>query len=191
MQGRGLASPVAEARPVLSVHCPAGPFPLLPSDFSSSALKASGRQGTLFFLQPSKFCCYSLGINGYSQAPESRGLPQQPSARPSAASTSKCIPRDFCPTGHRRLSRPELKHPASSTPALRPASLRNAVLSSRTRACWGDGGRTAWYTTGPLLWLSCYVRPGATLGRHSIPGRMEGQGMSAPVVQPESAPGGP
>lgn len=120
--GQGLGWPAPS--PVCALSC--WPFP--PSDFSSSALKASGRQGTLFFLQPSKFCCYSLDINGDSQAPESRGLPQQPSARPSAASTSKCIPRDFCPTGHMTLSRPELKHrPAAHQPYLRPASLRNAV----------------------------------------------------------------
>lgn len=133
--GQGLGWPApspSKTCPVCALSC----WPFSPSDFPSSALKVSGRQGTLFFLQPSKFCCYSLDINGYSQAPESRGLPQQPSARPSAASTSKCIPRDFCPTGHMTLSRPELKHPASSTPALSKTCFSEKCS---TRACWGDG----------------------------------------------------
>ena len=106
---------------------------------------------------------------------------------------SKYIPRDFCPT---RGSSTGAQAQASSPPALRPTSLRSAVLSSRTGACRGQVGKDSLVLPrrpqpGPLLWFSCYLRPRATLGRHAILGRMEGQGMQtavSSVVQPGSAP---
>lgn len=79
----------------------------------------------------------------------SQGLPWQPSARPSAASTSKCISRDFCPTGCVRLSRAELKQ-APSPEACFSENGSTVFTNQSTLRGWG---RTARRLTGPLFWL--------------------------------------
>lgn len=109
--GSGLTSPVSEARPLLSVPCPAGPFSLPPSAFSSPALIASGRQGTPFFLQPSKFCSLEWLLPGTSNSEVSHSSLHQGLLQPLCQNTS---PGTFVQHGAQAL---ELKpKPAAHQP---------------------------------------------------------------------------